>query len=121
MGSPSKHQPESCYRRSYFCGWTKVNVEYPLVRPEGVQMKRKLWLIGVFCALLSGQNLTHATWANPDGEFNIRDAADLGCNKECSSGMVRWSVSEPYINLWLSDAPVSYTTSLGETIQFQVH
>src|SRR5690606_14089795 len=34
---------------------------------------------------------------------------------------VRWSVSEPYINLWLSDAPVSYTTSLGETIQFQVH
>lgn len=54
--------------------------------------------------------------------FNILDAADRGCNTkgQCSKGMVTWSVSEPYLNLWLADTPVSYTTSLGEDIAFQV-
>ncbi len=35
-----------------------------------------------------------------------------------SLGMPRWQVSEPYLNLWMHDTPVEYTTSLGEKIGF---
>ena len=33
-------------------------------------------------------------------------------------GMPVWWVSEPYVNLWVSDKPVEYATSLGEKIAF---
>src|ERR1019366_8058132 len=39
------------------------------------------------------------------------------CNEDC--GMPRWSVSEPYINLHISDTPLSYKTSSGKEINFQ--
>ena len=56
----------------------------------------------------------------PGTNFVTIDAGDRGCNKNAQCGMVTWSVSLPYINLWLADAPVSYTSSLGEEIAFQL-
>jgi hypothetical protein len=38
--------------------------------------------------------------------------------QEYPSGMPKWWVSEPYINLWAADRPVEYTTSLGEKVSF---
>jgi RHS repeat-associated protein len=35
-----------------------------------------------------------------------------------AKGMPHWWVSEPYINLWVQDTPVGYTTSLGENVNF---
>ena len=54
--------------------------------------------------------------------FWFLDAADQGCNakSQCCTGLVTWSVSEPYVNLWLGDEPVGYTTSLGQHIGFQL-
>jgi RHS repeat-associated protein len=47
-----------------------------------------------------------------------------GCPTEESNaqppGMPIWWVSEPYINLWLADKPVGYTTSLGEKLDFSI-
>jgi RHS repeat-associated protein len=37
----------------------------------------------------------------------------------CDSGMPRWWVSEPYINLWVSDTPLSYPTSSGKDMSFR--
>ena len=35
-------------------------------------------------------------------------------------GMPKWFITEPYLNLWVKDTPVFYTTSLGEEIDFTV-
>jgi hypothetical protein len=35
-------------------------------------------------------------------------------------GMPVWKVSEPYINLWLYDEPLSYSPSFGQRISFQL-
>jgi len=71
---------------------------------------------------------------------NINDWKDKGCNKspygplslngggnqahcitcpDSGKGMPDWSISEPYINLWLSDEPLSYSTSRGESLSFR--
>ncbi len=39
----------------------------------------------------------------------------------CSSGMATWSVSEPFINLWLTDEPLGYNPGLGYRISFQLN
>ena len=68
--------------------------------------------------------------------YSIKDANDKGCkkdpvkpkttcvpcekNKTQPKGMPEWWVSEPYINLWLADEPVSYTTSQGEDFAFRI-
>jgi RHS repeat-associated protein len=39
----------------------------------------------------------------------------------CSSGMAAWRVSEPYINLWLTDEPLGYNPGLGNRISFQLN
>ena len=36
------------------------------------------------------------------------------------SGMPQWSVSEPYINLWLRDEPMGYQPGAGDRISFQI-
>ncbi|HEV2327698.1 MAG TPA: RHS repeat-associated core domain-containing protein [Verrucomicrobiae bacterium] len=59
---------------------------------------------------------------------NINDAKDKGCHAsfgsspQCSAckGMPVWWVSEPYINLWLADQPLSYMTSRCQPFTFQV-
>jgi RHS repeat-associated protein len=64
--------------------------------------------------------------------YSINDSKDKGCkikptdtvircpNCPDAKGMPAWWVSEPYINVWLADEPVSYTTSHGEDFPFRV-
>jgi RHS repeat-associated protein len=80
-----------------------------------------------FGALLAGSFHGEAMVMLPDWALIMDDAKDHGCIKtaanlsqECgdcpkqSRGMPSWWVSEPFINLWVADEPVAYTTSLGE-------
>jgi RHS repeat-associated protein len=54
---------------------------------------------------------------------NINDGKDKGCppGGPCPpcTGMPIWWVSEPYINVWLADEPMSYLTSRGEPFTFR--
>ena len=50
---------------------------------------------------------------------NIKDGKDKGRKPPCP-GMPVWWVSEPYINLWLADEPLSYLTSIGESFTFRI-
>ena len=55
---------------------------------------------------------------------NINDGKDKGCKPggPCPSckGMPVWWVTEPYINLWIADEPLSYLTSRGEPFTFRI-
>ena len=61
---------------------------------------------------------------------------DMGCNQaytgfggpslsqdcngsDCDKGMPRWWINEPYVNLHVSDTPLSYHTSSGQEIAFE--
>ena len=61
--------------------------------------------------------------------YTIPDSKDKGCKvnptnpkQKCPpcSGMPIWWVTEPYINVFLADEPVSYTTSRGEDFSFRI-
>ena len=67
--------------------------------------------------------------------YTMPDSKDKGCTfnpinptatckicetKKNAHGMPAWWVSEPYINVFLADEPVSYTTSRGEDMAFRV-
>jgi RHS repeat-associated protein len=41
-----------------------------------------------------------------------------GCPTNCCPDMPRWFITEPYLDLWVKDTPVFYTTSLGQEIDF---
>jgi RHS repeat-associated protein len=42
-------------------------------------------------------------------------------SKECGGpGMMWWRVSEPYLNLWLEDEPLSYQPALGDRVAFHL-
>ena len=58
---------------------------------------------------------------------NVKDGPDKGCppGKKCPpcekrTGMPFFWVSEPYVNLWIADKPISYLTSRGEPFTFQL-
>jgi len=56
---------------------------------------------------------------------NIKNGKDKGCVPNCPicpvcKGMPIWWVTEPYIDLWLRDEPISYLTSRGESFGFQL-
>ena len=62
---------------------------------------------------------------------NVNDGKDKFCKRNfdggaacipCKNakGMPVWWVSEPYINLWIADQPLSYLTSRGEPFTFQI-
>jgi YD repeat-containing protein len=61
---------------------------------------------------------------------NINDKKDCVCVRNFSGemvctcphtkGMPVWWVSEPYINLWIQDEPISYLTSRGKPFSFQI-
>ncbi|HTV42180.1 MAG TPA: RHS repeat-associated core domain-containing protein [Candidatus Sulfotelmatobacter sp.] len=52
---------------------------------------------------------------------NINDGKDCGCpTPGACCGMPKWWVTEPYINLWIEDQPLSYLTSRGESFPFQI-
>ncbi len=100
------------------------------------------WLIASFClalpdALLAipGVGSTNCARINDFQDFGcIRSAGGAGSpptgeanaggnNATCSictnsSGMPRWSVDEPYINLHIIDEPLSYKTSSGQDMAF---
>ena len=64
--------------------------------------------------------------------YSINDSKDKGCkikptdsvvrcpNCPDAKGMPAWWVTEPYINVWLADEPVSYLTSRGEDFSFRI-
>ena len=92
-------------------------------------MKTKLWLVlaGAAFVLLTPRNVEAG--ACTCGRFH--DWQDMNCNQnnhgtggvpkakcpDCN-GMPRWWVSEPYINLCLSDTPLSYALSSGQEMDF---
>jgi hypothetical protein len=52
---------------------------------------------------------------------NIRDGNDKANVPTCPpTGMPTWWVSEPYVNLWMADEPISYRTSRGEPFTFRI-
>src|SRR5262249_30675720 len=42
------------------------------------------------------------------------------CERQSPRGFATWWVSEPFLNLWVSDEPAAYTTTLGEEIVFRM-
>ena len=52
---------------------------------------------------------------------NINDLLDKGKGlPRLPCGMPVWWVSEPYVNLWMADEPISYLTSRGEPITLRL-
>jgi len=51
---------------------------------------------------------------------NINNGKDRRPPDKCTNGMPSWSITEPYLNLWVQDCPVLYSTSLGEEVKFEV-
>lgn len=59
---------------------------------------------------------------------DVNDGKDKCCitlfdgQKLCTHcpGMPVWWVSEPYVNLWMADEPISYNTSRGQPVTFQI-
>ncbi|HTB84466.1 MAG TPA: RHS repeat-associated core domain-containing protein [Candidatus Sulfotelmatobacter sp.] len=50
---------------------------------------------------------------------NINDGKDKGPDCDCTGMPVAW-VSEPYVNVWMADEPISYHTSSGQPITFRM-
>jgi RHS repeat-associated protein len=97
-------------------------------------MKTKIWMVlaGAILLLLPAHKAM-ATGACTAARFH--DWQDCGCDKkhpgvggaptpkncsDCDHGMPRWWVTEPYISLHISDTPLSYKTSSGKDIGFQL-
>jgi RHS repeat-associated protein len=62
----------------------------------------------------------------------FNDWQDMGCLQQpggnqsqcptcCTCGMPRWSVSDPYLNVWLNDEPLSYKMSSGQDMAFRFY
>jgi RHS repeat-associated protein len=88
--------------------------------------------LGILFALLALPQKSLGVSACLSARFN--DYMDLGChitaNKaggvgsrcgpcEKKTGMPVWWVDEPYVNLWVSDEPLSYYTSSGQLMTFR--
>jgi len=52
-------------------------------------------------------------------QLKVAPTTGGGCPSCSSSGMPRWWVSEPYMNLWMADEPLSYTMSSGQQMVFR--
>lgn len=101
--------------------------------------RKLLCICALVCAVTPS---SRATVATTTGRF--RDWKDMGCRMSpgaagapasgannpggnqafCSTcqgsdGMARWWVEEPYLNLWMSDEPLSYVTSSGQKMDFR--
>jgi len=56
-----------------------------------------------------------------EGPLSSADLVDNDSGQDDTTvGMPEWYISEPYINLWVKDIPVFYTTSLGKNISFRI-
>jgi RHS repeat-associated protein len=57
----------------------------------------------------------------PQGPQNPLIPPPHPCSDDsCPIGMTFWAVSEPYINVWLYDLPLSYKPALGQRISFRL-
>lgn len=95
-------------------------------------MKTTLLKSLVTIGMLAGTLAARAVVATNglEAPLSVNDGNDHGCQKTaanvggkcpgCPKGMPFSWVSEPYMNLWVADEPVSYTTSLGEDITFRL-
>jgi RHS repeat-associated protein len=51
--------------------------------------------------------------------YNMNSGKDgVPCICQACHNMPRWFITEPYLDLWVKDTPVFYTTSLGQEIDF---
>ena len=64
--------------------------------------------------------------ANPDGLASPQNpcsgpsCAPVPPACPCDAGMPIWSVSEPFLNLWLSDRPLGYQPPVGDRVDFRL-
>jgi hypothetical protein len=71
----------------------------------------------------AGGRLASPQLAPPCGRIPRAKGGVWGGGKFAAAGdpgMPVWKVSEPYINLWLYDEPLSYSPSFGQRISFQL-
>jgi hypothetical protein len=94
-------------------------------------MKMRTWWVSV-AAVLALLAAPEARAGGACTAVRVHDWWDCGCNQnfagaggppkaQCPTcpGMPRWWVSEPYINLCLSDTPLSYSVSSGQEMAFR--
>jgi hypothetical protein len=53
--------------------------------------------------------------SSSDGSESDPSTGSAPC-PDCAQGMPRWSVSEPYVSLWLKDEPLGYQPALGPRV-----
>lgn len=53
-------------------------------------------------------------------ESSVNPGANCGCGQD-PTGLARWRVSEPHINLWMDDIPFAYQPSVGPKIKLKMH
>jgi YD repeat-containing protein len=68
----------------------------------------------------SGLTLTIYVYATPPTNNDNPDPPPCPSSSCGCSGMPIWSVSEPYITLWLQDEPLGYQPSIGPRISFRL-
>src|SRR5438309_9493776 len=56
----------------------------------------------------------------PNNAVDEEDELMSPAANQSSTGVTSWAVSEPYINLWLFDQPITYETSFGQPIGFSL-
>jgi RHS repeat-associated protein len=94
-------------------------------------VKMVLVLSGLLYVLGSSQKMHGVIVGPPPLRLVLDDARDHGCKKTAlnlfetcdpcqQNGRPIFWVSEPFINLWVSDQPVAYRTSTGEEIAFRL-
>ena len=50
----------------------------------------------------------------------VDDKNDADEDSDCPQGLPEWSVSEPFISLWIRDAPVGYQPAIGARVSFGI-
>lgn len=74
-------------------------------------------LVGYF-VLLAGTPQAVANY--PNNVYDTDDELLSGAANAPATGIPGWQVSEPYINLWIFDQPLTYRTSYGQPMGFGV-
>ena len=74
------------------------------------------------CAQVLGRSFIYSINDSKDKGGKVDPTNPNAKRPDCpdAKGMPAWWVSEPYINVWLADEPVGYTTSRGEDFPFRL-
>src|SRR4051812_24321982 len=85
----------------------------------------RVWAAGACtCARFNGDpgcNQTPNPAGSPGSGPNNAGSNQSSCPVCKTNGMPQWWVSEPYINLHVSDLPLTYTTSSGQEMAFRFY